>query len=78
MLFKKLRTDRRYLTFRQNRRAYIAFWVLSALFFATLGAELIANDRPLIARYKGGFYFPVLVSYPETAFGEEFAIEADF
>ena len=30
---------------------------------------MIANDRPLVVRYDGRWYFPVLVSYPETAFG---------
>jgi microcin C transport system permease protein len=32
-------------------------------------AEFIANDRPLLLRYKGEFYFPVFVEYPESVFG---------
>ena len=30
---------------------------------------MIANDRPLVVRFDGRWYVPVLVSYPETAFG---------
>jgi microcin C transport system permease protein len=48
------------------------------LFTASLFAELIANDRPLIVRYDGRFYFPVFVTYPETTFGGTFPTEADY
>jgi len=44
----------------------------------SLIAELIANDRPLLIRYDGHFYFPVLAEYPETTFGGEFPTEADY
>ena len=37
-------------------------------------AEFIANDRPLIASYKGEILFPVVVNYPETKFGGFLAI----
>ena len=48
------------------------------MFILSLGAEFIANDKPLLVRYDGHFYFPVLKAYPETAFGGEFATEADY
>ncbi len=41
----------------------------------SLGAELIANDRPLLVHYEGRWYVPVLVSYPETTFGGVFPTE---
>jgi microcin C transport system permease protein len=37
---------------------------------------VIANDRPLVVRYEGRLYFPVLVAYPETQFGGTFLTEA--
>ena len=49
-----------------------------ALFFTSLFAELIANDRPLLVRFDGAFYAPVLAVYPETMFGGDFATEADY
>lgn len=60
---------RRIAIFRASRRGYWSLWVFLALFGLSLCAEVIANDRPLVVRYDGRWYFPVLVSYPETAFG---------
>jgi microcin C transport system permease protein len=50
--------------------------VFVALFGLSLIAELIANDRPLLLRYDGSWYVPVLRDYPETAFGGTFPTEA--
>ena len=41
----------------------------------SLCAEVIANDRPLVIRYEGRWYFPVVQSYPETTFGGVFPTE---
>ena len=60
---------RRLDNFRRNRRGYWSFWIFLALFVVSLGAEFVANDRPLIASYKGELLFPVLVDYPEDKFG---------
>jgi microcin C transport system permease protein len=69
---------RRLRNFRANRRGFWSLWIFLALFGLSLFAELIANDRPLLVRYEGRFYMPVLVAYPETAFGGEFPTEADY
>ncbi|MDE1172405.1 MAG: ABC transporter permease [Parvibaculaceae bacterium] len=69
---------RRWRNFKANRRGYWSLWIFLVLFFITLFAEFIANDKPLLVRYDGGFYMPVFVSYPETAFGGEFQTEADY
>ena len=71
-------TRRRLRNFRANRRGYWATWVFLAMFVTSLGAELIANDRPLLLRHAGGFYVPALRVYPETAFGGELPTEADY
>ena len=71
-------TRRRLRNFRANRRGYWSLWIFLVLFVLSLGAEVIANDRPLLVRYDGRFYFPVLTSYPETAFGGVFPTEADY
>ncbi|MFP6744721.1 MAG: ABC transporter permease [Alphaproteobacteria bacterium] len=71
-------TRRRLHNFRANARGYWSLWIFLALFFASLFAELIANDRPLLVRYDGGFYTPFLTVYPETTFGGDFATEADY
>ncbi len=69
---------RRWQNFRANRRGYWSTWVFLALFFVTLFAELIANDKPLLLRFDGDYYFPAFISYPETAFGGDFETQADY
>ncbi|MCK8786799.1 ABC transporter permease [Roseomonas sp. NAR14] len=59
-------TRRRLANFRANRRGWVSLWVFSVLFVITLFAEVIANDRPLVARVDGHWYFPVLVDYAES------------
>jgi microcin C transport system permease protein len=71
-------TRRRLENFRANRRGFWSLWIFLVLFVLSLGAELIANDKPILVRYDGDFYFPAFVSYPETTFGGDFPTEADY
>ncbi len=63
---------RRLAIFREHRRGYASFWVFLVLFTISLFAEFIANDRPLLVRFDGALYAPVLHNYPETTFGADF------
>jgi len=69
---------RRWENFKRNRRGYWSLWIFMFLFVLTLGAEFIANDKPFFVKLDGKFYFPVFVTYPETAFGGEFETAADY
>jgi microcin C transport system permease protein len=71
-------TRRRLEAFRRNRRGFWSLWIFLAVFFITLFAEFIANDRPILVRYEGAWYSPVFVEYPETTFGGEFPSPADY
>ena len=70
--------QRRLHQFRANRRGYISFWIFLTLFVLARGAPILANDKPLLIKYDGGLYTPVLKSYPETTFGGDFETEADY
>jgi microcin C transport system permease protein len=69
---------RRWQNFRANRRGYWSLWIFLALFIMSLFAEFIANDKPYYISFESKSYFPVLVSYPETAFGGDFETAADY
>ncbi len=60
---------RRWRNFKSNRRGYWSLWIFLVLFVLSLFAEFIANDRPILASYKGELLVPVLVDYPEEKFG---------
>jgi microcin C transport system permease protein len=65
---------RRLQNFKANKRGYWSFWIFMVLFVLSLFAELIANDRPIIASYKGELLFPIVVNYPEEKFGGFLAV----
>jgi|TARA_B110000037_G_scaffold86608_1_gene102681 microcin C transport system permease protein len=71
-------TRRRIDNFKRNRRGYISSVFFMVLFFISLFAELIANDKPLMVWFDGAVYSPALFEYTETAFGGEFETEADY
>ena len=62
-------TRRRLANFRANRRGYWSLWLFLGLFVASLFAELIANDRPILIGFEDTLYYPVFIDYPETTFG---------
>lgn len=84
-LFRHLKSDnlspinqRRWQAFIGNRRALWSLQLFLILFFVSLFAEIIANDKPLLVYYDNGIYAPVLNSYPETTFDGDFDTEADY
>ena len=70
--------QRRLANLRANRRGWWSLWIFTVLLVVSLAAEFVANDKPLLLRYEGQFYFPVVVSYPETDFGGFLETEADY
>ncbi len=59
---------RRWDNFKANRRGFWSFWIFLVLFGLSLGAEFIANDKPILVSYKGELLVPALVQYPEEKF----------
>src|SRR5258708_39335109 len=69
---------RRWQNFKSNRRGYWSLWLFLILFFVSLFAELIANDRPFFIKFDGHLYFPAFISYSETTFGADFETAPDY
>ena len=65
--------------FRSIRRGYWSFWIFAALIVASLGAELLVNDRALVVSYQGHLYFPIYGDpLPGTTFGLDYDYETDY
>lgn len=69
---------RRWRNFRANRRAYWSLFIFAALYFVSLFAEYLANDRPILVNFRGEYYMPVHRFYSEASFGGEFRTEAKY
>lgn len=70
--------QRRFARFKEHKRGWFSLWIFLGLFILSLGAEFIANDKPLLVKYDGALYFPILKRYPETTFGGEFPLQANY
>lgn len=70
--------QQRWRRFRQHRLGYASLLIFSFLFVLSLFAEVLSNDRPIIASYQGTLYFPILRDYPEITFGGDFQTPADY
>jgi len=66
--------QRRWENFKANRRGYYSLIIFLALYGLSLLAPIIANDKPILVRYKSQSYVPVLVDYPESTFGGFLAV----
>lgn len=69
---------RAWLRFKQHRLGFWSLILFSALVLISLGAELVSNDRPLLARYEGKWYVPIVQDVPETTFGGDFETPTDY
>ncbi|WP_421996208.1 ABC transporter permease [Reyranella sp.] len=67
---------RRLAAFRSSKRGVWSLVVFGLLFFLSLFAEFLANDKPILVYYDGSFYSPLLRDYPETTFGGDFPTNA--
>ena len=77
MALSKL-NQRRWRIFKSNKRAFYSLILFSVLYILSLGAELLANDRPLLINYRGGYFTPVLSFHSEKEFGGDFLTEANY
>lgn len=63
---------------RRRRLAWVSLWLLAGMLLIGLAAPLLCNDRPLLVRYDGRWYVPLLQDEPETTFGGDFHTETDY
>jgi microcin C transport system permease protein len=64
--------------FRRNKLGFYSLVLFSLMVVLSLFAEVLSNDKPLVVRYNGEYYFPLVKDYPETAFGGDFSTPTDY
>jgi microcin C transport system permease protein len=70
--------QRAWARFKRNRLGYLSLWLFAAMLLVSTFAELVSNDRPLVARYDGELFFPLFHNQPERRFGGDFATPTDW
>ncbi len=70
--------QRAWQRFKRNRLGYWSLVVFSVLVAVCLFAEVVSNDRPLVAQYDGKTYFPLVKDYSEKTFGGDFETPTDY
>ncbi len=69
---------RAWMRFTRNRRGFWSLWIFLLLLAISLCAELLSNERPLLVKFQGEYFVPLLVDYPETRFGGTFPTPTDY
>jgi microcin C transport system permease protein len=69
---------KRYRRFKKNRVAVASIFALLLIAFFSLTAELWANNKPVVLKYHGSIYFPVLKTYYPTVFGRQDQVVMDY
>ncbi|MDN6886788.1 ABC transporter permease [Variovorax sp. CAN2819] len=69
---------RAWLRFTRNRLGFWSLVIFATMVVLSLFAEVLSTDKPLVLRYEGRTYFPVLRDYSEKTFGGDFDTPADY
>ena len=70
--------QRAWRRFKRNRIGVVSLRVMLVLLALSLMAPLLSNEHPLLARYHGRLYAPIVSNPPETEFGGDFQTTTDW
>ncbi len=71
-------TKRRWAIFRSSRLGYASALLLLFFVIVSCFAEVICNNRPIVAKVDGRYFFPIFKTYTDVEFGGIFETEADY
>lgn len=71
-------TLKRYRRFKRNKLAVFSSWAIIILLFFTATAEFWANSKPIVMKYQGEIYIPLVKTYHPTVFGREDIFVMDY
>jgi len=77
-MFNNSLYEKRWKRFRSNKMAIFCGVGLLIFCFFSITAEFWANSKPLILKYRGTTYFPVVKTYHPTLFGKTEFLVMDY
>jgi microcin C transport system permease protein len=81
MIEKWIKNDdslKKWRRFKSRKLAVISSWLMLTAIFFSFTAEFWANSRPLILFYKNSIYFPALITYHPTTFGDSNSLVVNY
>lgn len=69
---------RRWRLFKSRKLAFMSLWILLFFVFLSFTAEMWANSKPILMRYKGEIYIPIYRTYHPSVFGEDSGLVTDY
>ncbi len=69
---------RAWLRFKSNKLGFWSLVIFTTLVGLSLFADVLSNDKPLVVRYQGELYFPLIKDYSEKTFNGDFDTPADY
>jgi microcin C transport system permease protein len=66
------------MRFRRNRVGSVSLVLFLAMVVLSLFAEVLSNDKPLLAKYEGQWLVPIVSNVPETKLGGDFETPTDY
>jgi microcin C transport system permease protein len=70
--------QRAWQRFKRNRLGFLSLRIVAVLLLLSLLAPVLSNEHPLLARFEGHLYVPILSNPPETTFGGDFQTDTDW
>lgn len=77
-LIKNELSLKRWRRFKKSRSAVVSSWILIAIFFFSFTAEFWSNNKPIVMKYNGQMYYPMVVEYHPSEFGREDIFVMDY
>ncbi|MGI8605508.1 MAG: ABC transporter permease [Verrucomicrobiales bacterium] len=72
-------TRKKFNRFRAIKRGWWSFVILGVFYSLSLVAELLVNNRAIVVKYEGEWYFPTYGAFhPGIDFGETYNYEANY
>jgi microcin C transport system permease protein len=70
--------QRAWRRFKRNRLGFVSMIVFGIMLLIGTLAELVSSDKPLVARFNGEWFVPLVSNPPETRFGGDFRTPTDW
>lgn len=72
-------TLKQWRRFREVKRGYYSFLFLIVFLLVSLSGEMLINNRALMVKYEGSYFFPTYSAFmPGTAFGEDYSYQVNY